>query len=275
MPSPSTHHPSSIFCSPPFWPTHASYLCQWYHSQVSKLKPGDESMLRRLKVFGILNPGPEHRAHLPPGHLTFCKAQLQSGLRFSIPSFYQDVARHYRVTLGQLQPNSFRHMATTYAFSLHRTSHKSHHFQLILLVQIQGWDLYHKLSSPLQIHQQHPHLSQALEITLILSPRSPVLQLPYCMATWSPTSARAPFLRKQSVFFIRSQEGLGGRNYDAHTFLHEDFLNKYGLSSRDAVSIERSAESGHRTTSRARPDWSSILFIHLLFFFSLMVVLQV
>ncbi|KAL0367754.1 UNVERIFIED_CONTAM: hypothetical protein Sradi_3665500 [Sesamum radiatum] len=63
----------------------------------------------------IYIPGPQARALFPPPNsLVFFRAQLLAGLRFTIPPFYQEVARLFRVPLNQLVPNSFRILASFY-----------------------------------------------------------------------------------------------------------------------------------------------------------------
>ncbi|KAL0416461.1 UNVERIFIED_CONTAM: hypothetical protein Slati_3478000 [Sesamum latifolium] len=83
----------------------------------STLKSSHITQLRRefsiLSSMVIYTPGPDGRAPSPPANcLSFFVAQLQSGLRFSIPSFYRDVAHLFQVPLNQLVPNSFRIMAS-------------------------------------------------------------------------------------------------------------------------------------------------------------------
>ncbi|KAL0454818.1 UNVERIFIED_CONTAM: hypothetical protein Slati_0821000 [Sesamum latifolium] len=58
--------------------------------------------------FAIYTPLPLNRPLSPPDNcLSFFVAQLRSGLRFSIPSFYSDVSRLFQVPLNQLSPNFF------------------------------------------------------------------------------------------------------------------------------------------------------------------------
>ncbi|KAL0427474.1 UNVERIFIED_CONTAM: hypothetical protein Slati_2922200 [Sesamum latifolium] len=62
--------------------------------------------------FAICTPLPSNRPPSPPdNYLSFFVAELRSGLRFPIPSFYSDVARLFQVPLNQLSPNSFRILA--------------------------------------------------------------------------------------------------------------------------------------------------------------------
>lgn len=254
-------HPSQSVPDP-FNPLNLPFLPssgQWYHSQVSKLRLGEESMLRRLgtipRSWDLIIPGPEHRAHLPPlGYLTFFKAQLQSGLRFPIPLFYQDVARHYRVPIGQLQPNSFRHMAATYVL-----------FQsLDLLISPAVFYLYYscKFKDGTFIISSRPRCKFLINIPTshkhwkehFFYLRLP--KLPNCPTSWLPGLLLQPeFLPSyhQSSFFLNSQKGLGGKEYDARTLLHEDFLVKHGLSSRNVTSGEETADPGHRDSPGALP----------------------
>ncbi|KAL0319886.1 UNVERIFIED_CONTAM: hypothetical protein Sradi_5250100 [Sesamum radiatum] len=63
----------------------------------------------------IYTPGPQARAPFPPANcLAFFLAQIHACLWFSIPPFYQEVARLFKVPLNQLVPNSFRIMASFY-----------------------------------------------------------------------------------------------------------------------------------------------------------------
>ncbi|KAL0435157.1 UNVERIFIED_CONTAM: hypothetical protein Sradi_0223600 [Sesamum radiatum] len=63
----------------------------------------------------IYTPGPQACAPFPPANcLAFFLAQICAGLRFPIPSFYQEVAQLFKVPLNQLVPNSFRIMASFY-----------------------------------------------------------------------------------------------------------------------------------------------------------------
>lgn len=255
-------HPSPQVPTDPFNPLNLPFLPssgQWYNSQASKLRPSDEPSLRRLgtipRSWELLIPGPEHRAHLPPlGYLTFFKAQLQSGLRFPLPPFYQEVARYFRVPIGQLQPNSFRHMATTYV--LFRS--------LDLLITPAIFFLYYSCkfkdgtftisSRPnckfiTNIPTSHKHWKEHFFFLKL-----PVL--PDCPTSWLPGLLLQPELlpsHKHSTFFIRSQERLGGKEYDARTLLHEDFLIRYGLSSRDATSTEETADPGPRDSQGTLP----------------------
>lgn len=81
-------------------------------------------------------------------------------------------------------------------------------------------------------------------------------ELPHCPTAWLPDLLLQPELalsHKQFTFYIRSQEGLGGKEYDARTLFHEDFLVKYGLSSRDATSAEETADPRPRTSPGTLP----------------------
>ncbi|KAL0449052.1 UNVERIFIED_CONTAM: hypothetical protein Slati_1461600 [Sesamum latifolium] len=63
----------------------------------------------------IYTPGPQTSAPVPQANcLSFFLAQVRAGLRFSIPSFYREVAQLFHVPLNQLVPNSFRIMASFY-----------------------------------------------------------------------------------------------------------------------------------------------------------------
>ncbi|KAL0439396.1 UNVERIFIED_CONTAM: hypothetical protein Slati_2422600 [Sesamum latifolium] len=63
----------------------------------------------------IYTPGPDGHAPFPPANcLSFFIAQVRSGLRFPIPSFYSEVAHLFQVPLNQLVPNSFRIMASLF-----------------------------------------------------------------------------------------------------------------------------------------------------------------
>ncbi|KAL0438689.1 UNVERIFIED_CONTAM: hypothetical protein Slati_2351900 [Sesamum latifolium] len=63
----------------------------------------------------IYTPGPQACApFLQANCLFFFLAQVRAGLRFSIPSFYREVAQLFYVPLNQLVPNSFRIMASFY-----------------------------------------------------------------------------------------------------------------------------------------------------------------
>lgn len=104
-------------------------------------------------------------------------------------------------------------------------------------------------------------------------------QFPNCPTAWLPGLLLQPELvssHKQSTFFIRFQKGFGGRDYDARTLLHEDFLHEYGLSSRGIASAARygaiakgSVELGHRTA--LGPSLIGNLFYWLVCLFLLIV----
>lgn len=220
-------------------------------------------MLRLLstipKSWGIMIPGPEHRAHLPPsGYLTFFKAQLQSGLRFPLLSFYLDVAWHYRVPLGQLQHNYFRHMAATYI--LFRS------LGLVITPDVFNFFYSYKFKDGVFTISSRPHCKFIANIPtshkhwkehffFLYFPEFP-RNYP---TSWLPGLLLKPELppsHKHSPFYVRSQENLDGKSYDARTLLHEDFMLKYRLSSRDMTSAEETAEPGPLNSMGALPGWS-------------------
>lgn len=91
----------------------------WYESLVSLFdKEGRVTLRSQYKVprtFKIKVPKCHHHPSRPPlGYRTFFLAQLEGGLRFPVPEFFENVAEYFEIPLNQLAPNFFRLLCAAY-----------------------------------------------------------------------------------------------------------------------------------------------------------------
>ncbi|KAL0411718.1 UNVERIFIED_CONTAM: hypothetical protein Slati_3761500 [Sesamum latifolium] len=177
----------------------------------------------------IYTPGPQSSAPSPQTNcLSFFLAQVRAGLRFSIPSFYQEVAQLFQVPLNQLVPNSFRIMASFY-----------------MIFRFNG----HPVSA--QIFSQCFCLKSASRGFFLLTPRPGVSFLPAPSAPkkwksgyffvlspgswgfpdrWIEETPPSLSVRERDVSLTSFINLLNERPYDCRAMIDERLLGHFGLS---------------------------------------------
>ncbi|KAL0462460.1 UNVERIFIED_CONTAM: hypothetical protein Slati_0133600 [Sesamum latifolium] len=177
----------------------------------------------------IYTPGPQSSAPSPQTNcLSFFLAQVRAGLRFPIPSFYQEVAQLFQVPLNQLVPNSFRIMASFY-----------------MIFRING----HPVSA--QIFSQYFCLKSASHGFFLLTPRPGVSFLPAPSAPkkwksgyffvlspgswgfpdrWIEETPPSLSVRERDVSLTSFINLLNERPYDCRAMIDERLLGHFGLS---------------------------------------------
>ncbi|KAL0447818.1 UNVERIFIED_CONTAM: hypothetical protein Slati_1909700 [Sesamum latifolium] len=177
----------------------------------------------------IYTPAPQSSAPSPQTNcLSFFLAQVRAGLRFFIPSFYQEVAQLFQVPLNQLVPNSFRIMASFYMIFLFNG---------------------HPVSA--QIFSQYFCLKSASREFFLLTPRPGVSFLPAPSAPkkwksgyffilspgswgfpdrWIEETPPSLSVRERDVSLTSFINLLNERPYDGRAMIDERLLGHFGLS---------------------------------------------
>lgn len=222
------HHPEEPFrASDPWFDLYPSWLTEEDEPRIRAFSgaPSD---------YTFIFPLSEDRAHAPPpGYYTFYLDQLEGGLRFPLPLFFQQLSQFYQIHLGQFTPNAFRTLcnfvvlfkALGYEVDPLTFSH------FYLPKRSEEGPFYFSARPNCQFFEGAPSSNKNWKHNFFFVQPSESWDICSRWRAALPELPTPPPGFRKSSTFLEPFGAIRGRRFHTPTLLAEDLLSYYGLSS--------------------------------------------